>query len=197
MKRIMIMTSLIIVVITGSVLAFPNEPDGFRQYKWGMHENEVASRLGNDMLGKPSLILKKKSIPIKLANSYISGAMISHDRLGLGCAMFWFFDGMLSNVTLHLVNPILNNDVYELRELVKKNIVKLYGPPDIMPPPSGKDKIAYVWKGKVTSIRLWILDDKTVYDSPQLLLNIYSTSLDKVEKEYLDALGRNKELQGW
>lgn len=47
----MIMTSLILMVITGSVFAFPNEPDGFRQYKWGMNESEVVSRLENDIVG--------------------------------------------------------------------------------------------------------------------------------------------------
>ena len=51
LKKIMIMTSLILMVITGSVFAFPNEPGGFRQYKWGMNESEVVSRLENDIVG--------------------------------------------------------------------------------------------------------------------------------------------------
>lgn len=41
---------IFIQLFSSSVLAFPNEPDGFRQYKWGMSKEKVVKILNQDVI---------------------------------------------------------------------------------------------------------------------------------------------------
>ena len=43
---------LMLLFVNGNVFAYPNEANGFRQYKWGMSMKNVMARLGQDRRGQ-------------------------------------------------------------------------------------------------------------------------------------------------
>ena len=186
-------------LFSNSVFAFPNEPDGFRQYKWGMSKGEVVKILNQDVIKDNPFDYsfdKESSITIKLSSPIISNHYIYDDiyKEG-GVVSASFFDNQLSQFTL-IINNYRYLGPYADKENFKNEMVKLYGEPIIEENPC--DKQAYIWRGETSTMRLWVHPASRDLDQEaELVLNIEASWLESARENRLHERNKDKTYQGW
>lgn len=190
---------IFIQLFSSSVFAFPNEPDGFRQYKWGMSKEKVANILNKDVIKDnpfDTAFDKESSIVIKLSSPVISHHYIYNDIYKeVGVVSADFFDNKLSQFTL-IINDYGHIGPYADKEKFKNEMVKLYGEPIIEE--MFCDKKAYIWRGDTSTMKLWILPPSSYLDKDaELVLNIEASWLESARENRARERNKDKTYQGW
>lgn len=190
---------IFIKLFSSSVLAFPNEPDGFRQYKWGMSKEKVVKILNQDVIKDNHFDFsfdKESGIAIKLSSPVISHHYIYNDiykEVGVVSAVF--FDNKLSQFTL-IINDYGHLGPYADKENFKNEMVKLYGEPVIEE--MSCDKQAYIWRGDTSTMKLWISPASRYLDKEaELVLNIEASWLESARENRSRERDEDKTYQGW
>ena len=198
MFRLLILV-LIMQMFCSSVFAFPNEPNGFRQYKWGMTKDKMIEVLNGDILRETPFDMpfdKENSVGVKLKSPGISGHFIYNSIYNeTGRVSVSFFANKLSQVTLEIkdydrLGPYIDKNKF------KNKMVELYGEPLIEKMPF--DKNAYVWRGDNTTLRLWIMPGSTALKTEaSLILNIEASWLEAARENRRRERTKDKTYQGW
>lgn len=186
-------------LFSSSVFAFPNESDGFRQYKWGMSKEKVVKILNQDVIKDyPSdySFDKESSIAIKLSSPLVSNHYIYNDIYKeAGVVSASFFDNQLSQFTL-IINNYRYLDPYADKENFKNEMAKLYGKPIIEE--MSCDKQAYIWRGDTSTMKLWIFPASSYLDKEaELVLNIEASWLESARENRARERNKDKTYQGW
>ena len=168
------------ILFCNTSFAFQNEPDGFRNLKFGMSFKQVQKIVGKDALVE---IKSNNPDPLKIGQdtvdkSYylkLNPSMISNVKTD-ETAIISFFKDRLSYVEIMLHGDGDKYSTYELTDKflkLEKSMKLLYGMPEI-------DGHSRTWNGLHTNIELYLIHDN---EFVKRLPKDYYEKLSEEEKE--------------
>lgn len=196
MKKIFIV--LIIFFLSSSVWAYPNEPDGFRNLKWGDDLSTFQQKypdafywpLDQHEKSSPAMAGISKYCVYWNGNQSLSGIPMKY-------AYFIFWDDKLLAVDIDLSSNDFS-DTFSNEIDLSMRLKALFGKYYKTEKGSLSDiRLAYYyWYGSLTDITLIGLYNKEAHSS-SVTLSLISPELNEAHSKYVDSVLRDKAKQGW
>lgn len=193
-----------LLLITNTVFAFPNEPEGFRELKWGDSIEKFTSYYPDAELLETQKIKNDISNEITISNLYVvklKNRTLSNLKLDRR-AIYFFDNKKFVGVVLSSIPMKSSFDFMEAEANFIENLIYLYGNPteknDNFDPTSSKKYTNYGWISDNKSVILIGTEKSLLPDRDnRILIMIFDrTSIDILMNGSIDKKETIKN-QGW
>lgn len=175
MKKVIILSVILIFLITGIGFAFQNEPDGFRGLKWGDTPTEdmtFSYQLIDKYLDKGNIYYKSNDKP------YIGSVKIYSIKytFNLRSNQFYKWEANFSDEINYNILRVIFEDKFGKPTYISE----------------GKDGYLLCWEGDKTFIRIWYKPKKSFTGMGFGYLTIKSV---KIRQENLPEINKQEEIE--
>jgi hypothetical protein len=196
MKKKILLLCVAFIFYSNIAFSFSNEPDGFRQYKWGMGIEEIEKVKKNDRIQRVPKNVSYDGEGVTTYNIFLKDKKISGESID-NFIMISLYNNKLYNVCTGfdlMANSINQSKIRESRfTRLTKAMHILYGKESNHTFIEKNKAEEYIWKGK--KVRMSLSTSKDEFDETLLIIKylpIEKEIQEKQKKAYLEKIAK-----GW